>query len=304
MRSLPFILILPVIVAATRPAAADIVVGSPGATWQAFPAVLNDYRNPARAFWDQRSLDGNNVNVGNYLHGTFPPPITSPTFDPDGWGKPAPARKLPTFKLTQLPPDPETFDGDFHFSRSSTGTLTAILQGEFAGNADFNAVGWYNADNPAERHLLWAGTDSTTHNATVIFTPTQNYGFFLVGKNATFNTDSFLNTGRDVGVQHFATFASDLTPGAEKYVIGVEDLPAFTTTERLGDFQDFIFTFKATSDNSGGNQPPPPGNVPEPASLALLILGALPLLSRRRHSPPYSVGREPRLESVSFRVHP
>jgi hypothetical protein len=174
-------------------ASADIIVGNNGATWKSFPGTLNDYSNFNRPYWDQKSEDGVNKNIGNYLQGTL-------GITPAWWGD--------SGGYTS------NFNLNYHFTHdTSAGATTGALKIEIAGNAGTNVVGWYNVDNPSEKHVLWNGSASPSNNASVVFTPTDNYGFYIVGAEGTYYMDSSLNGGSEKYYQHFATFATDLTPG-------------------------------------------------------------------------------------------
>ncbi len=239
-------------------ASADTIVGSAGASWQAFPTTLNT-TNANRPYWDQNSLDGTNMNVGDYLKGPFPA-VTSPTSTPNWWG---------TTGTTAT-----NFDANFHFN-SNGGPIAGQLELEVSGWSTQNIIGWYDESDPSVKHVLWNGAATPTSNASALFSPTSAYGLYITSPAGTWYSDSSLNAGADAGEQHFSVFAIDLTPGNEKYEIGAEDMAAYgSSVEQIGDYNDEVFTLQAVA----GGSP-----VPEPASLSALAMGAGVMFLRRRN---------------------
>lgn len=273
--------------AAAAAASANSVVGTtlgsnvPG--WRAFPGSLNNYDNPNRPYWDQRSLDGSNKNIGNYVNGSYVPPAPN---------VPGPGTPLPWWGYSSLannvvqPLSNEDSSWYFSGANSLPNQQQSSLLCEVASLRNFNEVGWYNtADAPGHEtlHVIYRGGDNPLFNTA--FTPTGNWGLYLRSwKN--FGEDSgkglyyFSQAGRNRATgftessvpemthnrQHFALFALDLTPGREAYLVGSEDLPG-NTTECGGDYNDVVFKLRT---------------VPEPASLLLLAGGALLSALRRR----------------------
>lgn len=264
---------------------ADLIVGTtigPSTpSWRAFPSALNDYSNASRPFWDQHSLDNNNRNIGNYVDGSYTPPlpangsIAGPGVPLQWWGYGSLANNLvspasnedPSFYLAMTP--------------GRTGVASSF-RAEVASYANYDEVGWYNINDPVGSEVLHPfilGGDSPVDNA--IFTPSQNWGLYLrsyqgFSQGSGKGTYYFSQAGRNRATgysspptltpnrQHFAMFAVSLTPGREQYLVGAEDLPN-NTIEQGGDYNDSIFTLCT---------------VPEPATLSLLAAGAL--LWRRR----------------------
>lgn len=258
------------------------VVGSTGAGWSAFPTTLNDYTNAARPYWDQRSMDSGNRNIGNYLKGNYTAPLpagaaASPGITPPWWQGAA----SPTVSGSPMNADPSLY---FVTTGGATAIATTMLL-EVAGLHDYNEVGWYNITDAAGSEVLHpiytGGTDPVT---SVTFTPSGEWGLYLrsfqgytnPAKGLLFFTQSIRNrangpaalTWSDRQTQHFALFATDLTPGAEKYTVGIEDLPLRSTgIECFGDYNDVVLTMSA---------------VPAPGAAVWLGLGGLIVARRRR----------------------
>lgn len=239
-------------------ASADVLTSANGtAGWKSFPGSLNS-ASSNRPFWDNGSQDGNNLNIGNLLmNGT----LTGGASPLKWWGD--------SGDYTQ------NFDQNFYFTKNSQSS-SGLLKIEIAGNAATNIVGWYDTVT-GTKHQLWAG--SATAGATVNFTPTATYGFYITGADGTFYTQSNKNSGSsDDDNQHFAVFQDSTTLGAESYWIGIEDLKAGTfSKEKNGDYNDFVFHVESVPCN-----PPGGGDTPEPASLGMLAVGAVGLMFRRR----------------------
>src|ERR1035437_1494850 len=96
----------------------DIITAasSSGDNWQAFPGSLNS-SSPTRPYWDQKSEDGTDVNIGNYLDGGFTTSITgpnhvgvTPTITPTWWGGSGGA-----------------FDSNVHFNQVGSAPITVSV---------------------------------------------------------------------------------------------------------------------------------------------------------------------------------
>ena len=237
-------LVLAAITLTAPMAMADNVVGA--GTWVPFPTWPTATGTP---FWNQPSADGSNRNIGYVLTNTG------------------------AFSASSLGPGPLPFYANsngtavtnFYFSNTS-GSSTAAMLIEIAGNAGINIFGWYNIANPSQQGIIFQGNAAA--GASMPFTiPVANYGFFLrVGANGpTYYTQSSLNPSGDQSHQHFAVFAQNLGSGMPTFYIGMEDLPwghsTLNAEGRVGDYNDMVVRIT------------PITPVPEPASLALMGTG-------------------------------
>lgn len=253
MKSVHLAIVVAILGSTASATFADTVVGSSGMGFQTF-GTPNENGNP---FWDQKSMDGKNKNIGFLVDNEFGDVLP-------WWGK-----------------SDGKFDKSYAFTRgASEGDVSGLLKIEIAGYANFNEVGWYEVGLPGVKHTIWAGPDGA--GTAALFNPSNNWGLYIIGPDGTFYTQSELNTGDkdDRKTQHFATFlASDLAnygDGAEKYYIGVEDLRLCNSgIEKNGDYNDFVFTIESAPSSGGGD-------IPEPATLSVVGIGAAALLLRRR----------------------
>lgn len=258
------------------------LVGSGNGGWVSFPEALNDYGNVNRPFWDQRSMDTGNRNIGNYLAGSYTLPLPAgasptPNITPDWWSIVGPA---PLVGGAPMNADP-----NLRFVSGANEPVNSTMMLEVAGNRNFNEIGWYDTSDAAGMEVLnpiYSGADSPL--AAAMFTPSASWGLYIrshngyagAGQGLLFFMDSSRNrangpaalAANDLLVQHFALFAESLTPGAERYIVGVEDLPLRSTNiENFGDYNDVVLTVQA---------------VPAPGALALLGLTGLVVARRRR----------------------
>lgn len=238
------------VVALSLSASAAITVqGTAGAGWQSWSAPNKD-GNP---YWDNVSLDGGNRNVGYFLSGTgaYTGHPDSPNITPVWWGFGAPAS------------GPATADLNFYFQ--STLPLTVRLVIEVSARANVNEIGWYQynsvTDTISPGGVLFPGPAGA--GATVVFSPSTNFGLYLKTTDGVYYTQSKFNPVVEQDHQHFALFKE--SPGV--YWIGVEDKRKNTGEGFGGDYNDVIIRMAV---------------VPEPATVGLFALGLLPLLRRRK----------------------
>jgi hypothetical protein len=258
-----------VAMSASSASAGLILNGTAGSGWQAFPGALNNYANDSRPYWDQRSMDGNNRNIGNYVSGTYggslpsnaaPSPAITPMWWSAGGASPSNSNV--------------TMDNDLSLSLTGGTSVATTLRLEVAGRHAQNEIGWYDLSAPIGSevfHTIFSGPATAVTSAT--FTPSTTFGLYLKSGGNVMFTQSARNRGGnaiDRETQHFAFFATDLTPGAESYLVGVEDLYRHQTgVEGIGDFNDVVFSMTAV---------PAPGA----ATLALIGLGLIGSRSRRK----------------------
>ncbi len=257
----------------SAPAMASLSVqGSGGASWQAFPGALNNYANANRPYWDQGSKDGGNRNVGNYLTGSWTPPLPggsapSPNITPSWWGN----ASAPDFYASM--------DNNISFNLTPpSNQVGTTLRLELAGYSAGNIIGWYDTtDAPGAETLNVVYTGPNSPVLSVLFTPSANFGLYIqTAANDVFFSDSSRNrttggtalSADDRATQHFAVFQADATANNELYYIGVEDLRRNQAgVEIVGDYNDIIFSLRA---------------VPTPGAMGLMVLGGLVAGRRRR----------------------
>lgn len=267
---------LAALAACSTAAFADLTLSGGGsAGWQAFPSALNNYSNPARAFWDQDTMDRagtvTNRNIGNYLHGSYTGGLPSgaapsPGITPQWWGNSASSFT-------------GTMDANITFSMTGgTTSIGATLNLEVAGFRNANEFGWYStADAPGTETLNAVFIGASNPPTYQEFTPTNSFGLYIrTGGGHVFFSESSRNrnisgaalAAADRTTQHFAIFASSLIPGDQQYRIGIEDLHlAGAGREVVGDYNDMVVTMSA---------------IPSPGVLGLLGLSTLATLRRRR----------------------
>lgn len=231
---------------------ADPITGS--GVWQTFPGALNSDGAP---FFDVPSQDGVNGNVGYYLSGySGAYPARSLHVTPDWYG--------------DASGDAVT---NFYFNLTHS-ALTATLRMENTEWVLLNEFGWYDVSNPTVLHTIFSGSDAA--GATVVFTPSEYYGYYLTtALGETYYTQSSLNPAGDRSQQHFAAFRStEAEP--DRMWIGMEDQPlACAGLEWGGDYNDMVVEIVGA--------PEPASGLLAGGSLLALALGLRRIRSRQAH---------------------
>ena len=242
-------------------ALSDTIIGTGSATFQNWVAA--DLNENGKPYWDQTSMDGSKRNVGYYL--TDAP--TAHLLDAPGalpfWGN---AYNSPADKGGSADPN-------FFFQRTVPSS-TVTLELEVAGLSNVNQFGWYDITAPSVLNPLFAGQDSAP--ASTVFSPSVQYGFYLTtAGGATFYTQSSLNQSGETAHQHFAVFQESAVSNNEIYWLGLEDLPTGALGHEgcVGDYNDMLIRLCPL---------PPPNEIPEPSTIALVLCGILLVGWRQR----------------------
>jgi hypothetical protein len=175
--------------------------------------------------------------------------------------------------LVNIQSDADQLDNGLDSHWTSTGANSANLIIEVAGYAPKNAFGIYNAANPTQRQVIFAG--SAAAGASTGFVPLyETFGFYLSNLSAGFTwySDSSLNSGgaKDhmVAYQGKGEQLGSVAWNSNTYLLGWEDL-------NLGDwdYNDMVVTISNVR----------PSSVPDSASTSLLLgLGMVALVATRR----------------------
>ena len=151
--------------------------------------LVNESGSPI--YWDNISLDGPLENIGYCVLGNGNCPSIGAPF--------------PNIQYLADPNGAQVNDLTFNASGSVTMTLLAKITSVTA-----DSIGWYDPSNPSVLNTIFAS--SSPVGASVTFTPTPNFGLYMVNGigNDTFFSQNALNIG-DTASQHFAMFDSFAT---------------------------------------------------------------------------------------------
>jgi hypothetical protein len=237
MRRVLLVLALVGILGIGSTASADMIQGT--GDWQNWTlSVLDELGAP---YWDKGSFDGDKKNIGYYLTKTGSFESWADYEHPgaiDYWGMQSGAA-----------------DSSFYFIKDSAYS-SAALRLEIAGYKNSNVFGWYDVAT-GDLHPIFLGGDSPI--VTTAFTPTKEYGFYLINEPGDlFLTQAGAGGSDDGKFQHFAVFLEE----PNIYWIGVEDLLCGGDK----DYNDMVI--KVT---------PATAPVPEPATMLLLGSGLIGL---------------------------
>ncbi len=243
---------------AAAPSWADEVCATPGGCssyWQPFRTPLSHAQAPdnvGSTYFDGYSWDGPNANIAYFIEG-------------QGYfqGDPnSPQAALPYWGMADAAGSPVS---SFYFHSNGQPQIATFLEARGLW-APYNSVGWYDATNPSTwGWVLQANGTQPAPQLSVEFTPTTDFGLFVVPDSLTFDplkayyTDSSRNgiaqadvdyanqnaipLGPESVYQHFAVFNG----GSAGYYIGVGD-----RSPQIGDrdFNDLIFTLTETPEPS------------------------------------------------------
>ena len=269
-----------------------------------FQSTTGANQNQGMPFWNNNSIDGANMNAGDYLTGSNP---TTGATDYLGTG----------FGDYLSTGGPGVDAPNFTFLQSAVTVQATLLFSDSIANYSFTnygivgtQIGLYNAANPGQTTTLFAagtlwnpngpsggwGTynNNLTPQSPVTANTWANYGVYAYtcGFNpegstycVTYYSNAALNQATDPNHQHFALFEDP--QNSSTYYIAFEDGRGMNPYEGYGDYNDVIFKLQTAQNPSlnslGINGPESPVVTPEPATLSIMGLGlvALGLLKRR-----------------------
>jgi hypothetical protein len=266
---------------------ADIIT-SPGAGFVSVPLTFQSTTGSGVApYWNNNSLDGMNMNAGDYLGGVNPSlGLNNYLSSGGGFG---------SYLSTGAPGIDAPMN--FSFLQTALSVDVTLLYTNAAANIGPHGteIGLYNVQDPSQKEALFAhGTlnnpaggiynNNNTPLSPFSASTWANYGIYATtcdyyGVTCTsFYSNAALNPGGESPHQHFVLFQNAQDP--QTYFIGFEDIYGMNATEGYGDFNDAIFRLHTTASFT----PHIESAVPEPGTFSVLGLGlvALGLLRRRR----------------------
>lgn len=281
-------------------AMADAIT-SPGASFVSVPlnfqATTGSNGGMSAPFWNNKSMDGTNMNGGDFLTGSnVNMGLTNYLSSGAGFGN-----YLSTGSSGLDAPT------NFNFVQAGLTVDVTLLYTNAAANIEYSwlhlpgtEIGFYNVQNPSQKEVVFAhGTLNNPlggiyNNDVSPQTPFSigtfaDYGVYATTcqytgtvQCNTVYSNSALNPAGETNHEHFALFQQAQEP--QTYFLAFEDAWGISPTEGYGDFNDAIFRL-VTDDPILPNTPTNP--VPEPATFSILGLGLMGLgLMRRRASAP------------------
>jgi len=270
-------------------ALADII-SSPGAAFVNVPfSFQSTTGSNAAPFWNNNSLDGSDMNAGDYLTGSNPSlGLTDYLSSTGGFGN-------------YLSTAGSGLDAPVNFSFLQTAlsvNVTLLYTNAGANIGPYGTeIGFYNVQDPSQKLTLFShgslanpygGTYNNNVSPIAPFSANTwaNYGVYAItcdyygASCRTYYSDAGLDPADEPSHQHFALFQNAQNP--QSYFIGFEDIFGLNTAEGYGDYNDAIFRLQTTTSFTPHVLVENP--VPEPATFAMLGLGlaGLGFLHRRR----------------------